>query len=160
MYLPGWVNVDLDPKLRPDLVCSFNEVHTHFSRESVDEILMLHSISYLNLWEARTFFKNVFKILKDEGTLTMEFPDAVKCAEVILKSEHDSTKYLEGVRGLYAFDLGQIENEESYYPYVFGWSGWFMKEELLKIGFKSIQILLPETHGKRDWRDTRIVAKK
>lgn len=90
----------------------------------------------------------------------MEFPDVLKCADVIRNSEHDTAKYLEGVRGIYAFDIDQIKDEELYYPYTFGWSGWFMKEELFKIGFKDVQILLPETHGKRDWRDTRIIAKK
>lgn len=159
MYLPGWVNIDLDQNVKPDLLCGFNDLHHHFEKHSVDEILMLHSISYLRLWEARDFFKRTNEILKVGGTLTLEFPDLVKCAKVVT-SANDLDQYLEGVRGIFAFDLDQIKKKESFGTYSFGWSSWHIKKELLEMGFKEVQILDPETHGKRNWRDTRIIAKK
>jgi hypothetical protein len=160
MYLQGWVNVDLNPKLKPDLVCGFNEIHTHLPHESVDEILMLHSISYLRLWEARLFLRNMLNILKKNGILIMEFPDILKCSKMMQNANENLDEYLEGVRGIYAFDLDQIRRMESFTPYAFGWSAWHMKQELLSAGFKDIAIENPETHGKRILRDTRIIAKK
>lgn len=160
MYLQGWVNVDLDPKLRPDLVCGFNEVHTHFSQESVNEILMLHSISYLRLWEARIFFKNMFSLLKKDGILIMEFPDILKCSNMMQSADENLDEYLEGVRGIYAFDLDQIKNKEVYTPYSFGWSAWHLKKELISAGFKHVEVQSPKSHGQRSWRDSRLVARK
>src|SRR5882762_5655041 len=88
LYMPGWVNVDLDPSVKSDLVCGFLELHDHFNKESVTEVLMLHSISYLRLWEARIFLNRIFDLLKQDGKLIMEFPDLAKCAEVVRTSEN------------------------------------------------------------------------
>ena len=120
---------------------------------------MIHSISYLNLWEANKFFNDAYDLLNIGGVLELEFPDIQKCSKIIVESSDDSY-YIEAVRAIYAFDLDQIKNKEIYRPYAFGWSGLYMKNVLLEIGFSQIDILEPETHEKRNWRDTRIIAVK
>jgi hypothetical protein len=158
-YKHGWVNIDIDYSVRADIYSNFGNIKNYFKGNTVQIISMSHSISYLNLWEARSFFSDAHKLLLKDGKLDIEFPDIVKCAKIIV-SESDIDAYLEGIRGVFAFDLDQIKNKEYFIPYSFGWSGWQIKEELLKTGFKDVQILEPETHGKRAWRDTRVVATK
>ena len=158
-YKHGWVNIDIDTSVRADIYTNFGSVKDYFNENTVEIVSMSHSISYLNLWQARIFFSDVYKLLLKDGKLDIEFPDIVKCAKIII-SESDNVTYLEGIRGVFAFDLDQIKNKEHYTPYSFGWSAWQIKEELLKVGFNDVQILEPETHGKRIWRDTRVVATK
>lgn len=158
-YKHGWVNIDINTSVRADIYTNFGNIKKYFNENTVQTISMSHSISYLNLWEAHSFFKDAYKLLLKDGKLEIEFPDIIKCSKIIV-SESEIEVYLEGIRGVFAFDLDQIKNKEHYTPYSFGWSGWHLKEELLKIGFKDVQILEPETHGKRVWRDTRVVATK
>lgn len=160
MYLPGWVNVDLDPKSHPDLCCDFQGVRKAFLDSTVDEILMVHSISYLRLWEARAFFRDALALLKPGAKLTLEFPDIAKCAGALINNEGNGPEYLEAVRAIYAFDMTQIQKREPYIPYAFGWSAWHMSEELKAAGFASVCIEDPQTHGPRVWRDVRVVASK
>jgi predicted SAM-dependent methyltransferase len=60
IYLKGWVNVDVDSNEGADLVCNFLSRRNHFDKNSAKEVLMLHSISYLRLWEAKEFLKDIY----------------------------------------------------------------------------------------------------
>lgn len=159
LYKDGWVNIDIDKSLKTDICSDFMSVHENFQLNSVRVVTMIHSISYLNLWEARLFFRNIYDLLVINGVLELEFPDIDKCAKV-LSNTKSTNKYIEAVRGIYAFDLNQINNQENFKSYSFGWSAWYIKLELKKAGFKEVRILRPLTHGKLNWRDTRIIAIK
>ncbi len=161
MYLNGWINIDISKDVKSDLCIPFTEINIHFEENTIDEILMLHSISYLNLWEARLFFKEIFSLLKKNGKYVLEFPDIAKCSKYLIENKnYNLNKYLEAVRGIYAFDLDQIRNQEKYTPYSFGWSSEHLIIELKKIGFSKIIIENPKSHGELLWRDTRVVAIK
>ena len=159
VYRDGWINIDIDKSVRTDICCDFINLKNHFNPGTIDLIYMIHSISYLNLWEANIFFKDAYHLLNTGGVLELEFPDIQKCSKIIVESS-DNADYIEAVRAIYAFDLEQIKNKEVYRPYAFGWSGLYMKNVLHEIGFSQIDILEPETYEKRIWRDTRIVAVK
>ena len=158
-YKVGWINIDMDESVKSDICADFQALKFIFKESSVMHIYMMHSIGYMNLFQARAFFKDILGILKPGGILEMEFPDIAKCANV-LSSTKDYTEFLEAIRAVYAFDLEQIKNQEQYQPYSFGWSGWTIDIELKDAGFSSVQITDPLTHDKRIWRDTRIVAVK
>ena len=77
----------------------------------------------------------------------------------LLAARDSNDDYLEGVRGIYAFDLGQIARRDSFATYAFGWSAWHLTEELQQAGFRDIEVGPPQTHG-RPWRDIRLQASK
>ncbi len=159
-YLTGWTNIDRDINIKLDIALDFKYVRDFFKNNSIQEVMMIHSISYLRLWETRDFFKDIYIILKKSGKLILEFPDLEKCAKKILESNGNVEEYLEGVRGVYAFDLNQIKNKELFDTYAFGWSAWHIKYELEYAGFSKILVKEPETHNQMSWRDTRIEAIK
>jgi hypothetical protein len=158
--LDGWINIDVTDNSLADVVMDFKNIKGVFQPQSVREILMVHSISYLRLWEARDFFADTFSLLEPTGRLVLEFPDVVKCATAITRKEIPVEEYLEAVRAFYAFDLDEIRQKKPYTPYAFGWSAWHISQELKNVGFSDVAIKDPDTHNRRIWRDTRIEAIK
>lgn len=159
-YLQGWVNIDISANSVADVVCDFKYLNKLYINNSVSVIKIIHSISYLRLWETRDFFKMCFDLLKKDGCLILEFPDIVKCAKIIIENDGlDTIQYIEGIRGFYAFDLDEIEKKKKYIPYAFGWSANHIEQELIKIGFSNIKISDGNEHY-REWRDTRVEATK
>jgi hypothetical protein len=158
-YLEGWINIDISDRYKVDMRMNFQDIKNHFQVNTVTEIMMIHSISYLRLWEARDFFAEVYSVLQTGGKFTLEFPDVVKCVKVIAK-EKEYDAYIEGIRALYAFDMSQIKKKNEYQPYAFGWSAWHIITELQKVGFSSIVVKDPQTHGHLVWRDTRVESIK
>lgn len=159
-YWPGYVNVDTNQAADSDKCMDFLQIAHEYAAGSVSEVVMIHSLSYLRLWEARDLFKDIFRLMETGGRLIIELPDLAKCAQKVLEAEWDLESYVEAVRGIYAFGLNQIAHRDMYTPYSFGWSGWHLKYELEKVGFRQITICDPQTHGPKIWRDTRIEAEK
>ncbi|NQU35130.1 MAG: hypothetical protein HQ521_18035 [Bacteroidetes bacterium] len=160
VYLKDYVNIDVTSDSIADIVSDFQDIYKLYPENSVSEILMVHSISYLRLWEGIDFFKNCFQLLEEGGSLIMEFPDLEKCAAHLVNHKNDYPNYIEAVRAIYAFDLHQIESKDEFFTYRFGWSAWHINKELKHIGFSVIKAENPQTHGRRIWRDTRIIAIK
>jgi predicted SAM-dependent methyltransferase len=159
-YWPGYVNVDISPNSLRDLQMDFTKIKKIYPANSVREVALIHSLSYLRLWQARDLFADLYRILEPGGVIVIELPDLSKCAQKALQCKKSKAEYLEAVRGLYAFDMEQIERKEMFTPYAFGWSSWHLEQELEKVGFRNITISDPQTHGRRIWRDTRIEAIK
>lgn len=159
MHLDGYVNIDADVRACADFYMGFDELRAAFAADSISEILMIHSLSYLNLWQAREFFTDAYQLLKPAGKLVIELPSIEKCAQHLLANAGDQNEYLEAVRGIYAFDPTEIMNKINFTPYSFGWSAWHLKSELSAVGFGGFSELAPH-HHEQPWRDIRIEATK
>ena len=159
VYLEGYVNIDVSSNSVADVICDIQDIYKLYSKNSVSEIVSIHTISYLRLWEAIDFFKDCYNLLHEGGRLVLEFPDIDKCSGHLIKSRNDYTNYIEAVRGIYAFDLGQIQKRERFITYRFGWSAWHIEQELKNIGFKNVDCSDGLLHNHK-WRDSRVEAKK
>ncbi|SRR6266513_4311061 len=160
VHLRDWINVDVSPNSAADVVMDFRYLGDALPASSVDEVMMIHSLSYLRLWEARDLLAALNRMLKPGSKFIAEFPDAEKCAMAIAGASRVVTPYLEAVRGFYAFDMGQIAARKPYAPYAFGWAAWHLEQELLAAGFVAVRTLHPLTHGSLTWRDSRVEATK
>jgi len=159
-YWRGYVNVDISADVLCDVRMDFIRIGERYQQESVAEVVLIHSLSYLRLWQARDLFAELFRILEKGGRIIIELPDLAKCAQKLLACEGNLAEYLEAVRGLYAFGMDQIDHREMFTPYSFGWSSWHLKQELEKVGFRQVTVCDPQTHERRIWRDTRLEAVK
>ncbi len=159
-YWPGYVNVDASPTAECDLQLDFSRIGEVYSEKTVTEVAMIHSLSYLRLWQARELLADLYIMLEPGGRLIIESPDLSKCALRALDNEGDLETYLEAVRGLYAFGMDQIERRELFTPYSFGWSSWHLTQELEQVGFRKVVLCKPQTHERRLWRDIRVEATK
>lgn len=159
-YRPGYVNVDIDPLSAPDLTMDFRQIGDLYADGAVAEVVMIHTLGYLRLWEARELFAVIYRLLEDGGRLVIELPDIEKCLHAAMAARGNVQDYLEGMRGLYAFALPEVESRSCYVPYAFGWTAWHLEWELRRAGFHRVIISEPQAHGNRTWRDLRCEATK
>ena len=164
-YLDGWINIDLDKRAKADLYMDVRDICRYCPENSVDELRMIHLISYLRFWEALDFLQACHRWLKPEGRIVIEIPDLRKAARELLEvksleNSSDYARYMECVRAIYAFGMDQIASREKFGTYAFGWSSEHLALEMKKAGFHHIRILEPQCHGNLSWRDFRIEAEK
>ena len=160
VHLDGWINVDANPDSLADVVMDFCRIGEALPASSVDEVMMIHSLSYLRLSQARELLAAIHRLLKAGGKFVVEFPDVHKCALAIQQARGQPQPYLEAVRALYAFDIEWIADRRAYTPHAFGWAAWHLEQELKSTGFRDIQTSAPATHGQLLWRDSRVEATK
>ena len=72
LRLPGYVNVDIDASLAPDLVANLNECPWPWPDNSADEIRMQHCLEHLDNPEA--VIKELHRVLKPARMLTIMVP--------------------------------------------------------------------------------------
>ena len=165
LYEKGWVNIDANPSVKTDLIMDMIDVKKYFSNHSIKNIKIIHGLSYLRFHEALDFLKDCYNLLENDGRLIIEIPDIKKLSKNILGvdslcDEKGYFSYIEALRAIYAFDLGEHQNKVNYITYKFGWSAEHLKYELEKLGYKNIQIENPEYHCQLCNRDFRLIASK
>src|SRR2546422_9560616 len=94
VHLDGWINVDANPDSAADVVMDFRRIGEALPEGSVDEVIMIHSLSYLRLWEARDLLAGLYRLLRPRSRFVAEFPDLTKCALAIGQAGRQVTPYL------------------------------------------------------------------
>ena len=157
-YWNGYVNIDLDPAAKADLHMNVLDLGREFSPDSVSEVVALHALNYLSLWEARVFLKLIYQLLQNEGRLIIETVNLEKALEKIRENNENLDEYIEGVRALHGFGLDHMQAKAFFTANKFSWTPWHLKRELEQAGFTNVQISSPQSHV--SWRDMRIEAIK
>jgi predicted SAM-dependent methyltransferase len=75
MYIDSFINVDINPKVKPDLVCNMIDIDKHFSPNSVSLILISQCLEHVTKEDGIKILTKFFNILNSGGQLIVEVPD-------------------------------------------------------------------------------------
>ena len=149
----GYINIDRNPKYRPDMIADVVTAVESFGESCVDEILAIHVSNYLPQSQLMVFLKQSFRILVPGGILIIEGPDFEKFIERLdLKNFEPEF--------LYPLFATNFEGPTHDKPYVNAISFGWLREIAISTGFKNVKVENPQTHGKLSARDSRLVAFK
>lgn len=70
-----WINVDIDPSVKPDLVADALDLSAHFKPGTVDEITAFHCFEHLTPTQAEEAIDHWKSLLKPGGILAVVTPD-------------------------------------------------------------------------------------
>lgn len=70
----GFINIDINPRLSPDMVLNLNNCPYPFKNDSIDYIYTTQVIEHLEI-HLIDFLKEIYRILKPEGILEIIFPN-------------------------------------------------------------------------------------
>jgi len=105
--IPGFINVDIDKNVEPDMVADIRDLK-EIENESVDEILASHVLEHFLQKETFGILREWYRVLKKEGIIYVIVPDINKiisdytqgkanlcCLEkVILGSDQSATEFM------------------------------------------------------------------
>ena len=77
--LSGFINIDINPKVSPDLCLDLIDLDKHFQPNSVDFIFAGHVFEHLDLETSQEVMRKCFKILKVNRLFMIIVPDYTKC---------------------------------------------------------------------------------
>ncbi|MEM2974424.1 MAG: methyltransferase domain-containing protein, partial [Candidatus Micrarchaeia archaeon] len=72
LKFPGYINVDIDPTVRPDIIADLRKRWSFAKDESIDEILAFHVIEHLP--DIEHFMHEAYRVLKPRGRLILKYP--------------------------------------------------------------------------------------
>jgi predicted SAM-dependent methyltransferase len=72
--IEGFLNIDVNPDFRPDMVLDLNILPYPFASNSVDHILAAQILEHLQI-HCIDFLKEVYRILKPDGVIELYMPN-------------------------------------------------------------------------------------
>jgi hypothetical protein len=96
-HLDGYVNIDADPELKPDLVLDIGKDKLPFSENSIDEIVTSHTIEHIPRQLHFHVFNEINRVLKVGGDLFVSFPDFARVSDHYLNNKRGQKKTWETV---------------------------------------------------------------
>lgn len=158
--LKGWFNVDAQDwstaSERQNMIADLRAIP--LADASADEILAVHVFEHFYEWETHEVLREWTRLLRPGGTLTLELPDIVKCAQNILDGRpgrsHPDQLTMWGV-------FGDPRARDKLMCHHWGWSPQTLTARLEEYGFRDIKEEVPQFHsvGKL-YRDMRLVARR
>lgn len=156
----GWINVDLDKKVKPDIVDNVITLKK-FKDNTVNYIKSTHLIEHLVEEDALQAIRRWFKVLKPGGTLSIECPSLSRSIKLIYSDDPVAKKF--GYVGIFGYPP-HIKKSSFYHCHKHGWSVETLTEALKQNGFSDIKEVQVEQTWRCDnqkyKRDMRVVAKK
>jgi 2-polyprenyl-3-methyl-5-hydroxy-6-metoxy-1,4-benzoquinol methylase len=132
----GWINIDTQPSVQPDIVSSVVELPMFYS-SSVDVIEANHLFEHLTYDDAFIALNEWARILKPNGELFLEMPDFEACVRM-LGQYKDPYGFDLGLIGIYGFPPA-IAKEGMAQVHKWGWTRSKLIDALRKSGFDRIE---------------------
>ena len=79
--IKGYVNIDCDNKLKPDMVLDFTKHMLPYKSGDVCEILLFHTIEHIRKCYHNAIFREFARVLCTKGRLYISYPNFWECAQ-------------------------------------------------------------------------------
>jgi SAM-dependent methyltransferase len=79
--LEGYVNIDVEPACQPDLVLNFVTERLPYESETVDEVVMFHTIEHIQRHLHVRILSEIHRVLKNGGQVILSYPNFWICAQ-------------------------------------------------------------------------------
>lgn len=155
----GYVNVDVDPAVGPDVVASADDL-SMFADESVDVVESYHLFEHFTYFDALRCLREWHRVLRPGGLLVMELPNFWRCIEELYhrRSFDHEDLFMCGVFGWPPMTRGNV-----FQCHKWGWVPWELEKELRAVGFADVRFKEPTQRWRRAFplkRDMRVEARK
>ena len=80
--LGGFINIDINPKVHPDICMNLLDLDKKFEANSVDFIFAGHVLEHLPYEQSLDVLKKCYRILKSNRIILIIVPDYTKCSDL------------------------------------------------------------------------------
>ena len=128
----GWKILNIQKKENVDYIGDITDL-SQFEENSIEEIYASHVVEHVAQKDVEKTLKGIHRILKDNGKFYVSVPDMDLLCKIFIdpKAPYNVKFYV--MRVMFG---GQIDEYDFHY---FGWNHEFMKNFLIKAGFKKIE---------------------
>lgn len=145
MYIDGFINIDIQESVKPDMVCNMLKIKERFSPNSVKIILLSQVLEHVTKDEGIQLLKDLYDILEPGGELIVEVPNGSDLDGRKERGEIDNNTY----------NLLKTGHQEIPYQGHFAiYDGLELAQILASIGFSAT--IMPEDMTSDKWESIRI----
>jgi ubiquinone/menaquinone biosynthesis C-methylase UbiE len=138
------IRLDIDPKVKPDIVASITDMSVVESA-SVDAVHSSHNLEHLFWHEVPVALKEFHRVLKPGGFVFLAMPDVEAVAAAIVDGKLEEQLYKAPAGPITALDIlygfrRAIANGHHFMAHKTGFTAATLKAKLEKAGFKRVKV--------------------
>jgi predicted SAM-dependent methyltransferase len=138
------VRLDIDPAVRPDIVCSMTEM-TPVGDGSIDAIWSSHNLEHLYRHEVPTALREFLRVLKPGGLLLMTLPDLQQIAELVVADRLEAESYVSAIGPVTPLDMifghtASLAQGRAYMAHRCGFTPSTLGRLLVQTGFADVRL--------------------
>lgn len=93
--IPGYVNIDVEPSCKPDLVHDFANKTLPYKDRTIDEVVMFHVIEHISKPRHRLILNEIWRVLRSGGLMILAYPEFTKCVDNWLSNKQGKRDFWE-----------------------------------------------------------------
>lgn len=145
MYIDGFINIDINQDVKPDMVCNMLNIKERFVPNSIKVILLSQVLEHVSKSEGMQLLKALYEILEPGGELIVEVPNGSDIDGRKERGEIDNNTY----------NLLKTGHQEVPYQGHFAtYDSLELAQMLVSMGFNAT--LMPEEMTSDKWESIRI----
>jgi len=82
--LSGFINIDIDPSVKPELCIDLNKLGDYFEEKSIDFIFAGHVFEHFKKEDSQKIMQVCYKLLKPHRAMLSVVPDYTKCSKQLI----------------------------------------------------------------------------
>jgi hypothetical protein len=138
------IRVDVDPKVKPDIVCSTVDMSASVADASVDAVWSSHTIEHLWDHEVIPAFSEFRRVINDTGFLLLRCPDLRAIALTLVEHGPEHVAYESPAGPITPIDMlyghrQSIANGNAYMAHHTGYTDDRIGELLMGVGFAEVR---------------------
>lgn len=138
------IRIDVDPKVRPDIVCSTVDMSAAVADDSVDAVWSSHTIEHLWDHEVLPAFGEFRRVINDTGFLLLRCPDLRAIALTLVEHGPEHVAYESPAGPITPLDMlfghrMSVAAGNSYMAHHTGFTDDRIAELLMEVGFAEIR---------------------
>src|SRR5712672_3374648 len=79
--LPGYISLDVEASTRPNRVCDFTKERLPFDINTLNEVVLFHTIEHIEKKYHRFVLSEIHRVLKPDGVAIISYPEFGRCAQ-------------------------------------------------------------------------------
>lgn len=106
--IEGFINIDTESSCKPDKVCNFITQKLPFKKNSVEEVVLFHTIEHISKRYHKIILSEIWRVLRPQGRFIVSYPEFTKCVENWKKNFRGKREFWEATiygRQLYPSDF-------------------------------------------------------
>jgi SAM-dependent methyltransferase len=145
-HRPEWreIRLDLDPTVRPDIVCSITDM-SPVPSATIDAIWSSHNIEHLQRHEVPSALAEFYRVLKPCGFLLLTLPDLQDVARLVVEDRLEDQAYASSSGPITALDMifghtASLARGNSFMAHRTGFTARTLQKVLTEAGFFRITV--------------------
>jgi len=91
--LEGFINIDIEASVKPDIICDFRKNPLPFKDGDIEAVYSIHNIEHIEFVYWPLYLSEIYRVLQKDGVLVLAYPEFEVCVQNFLENKRGKKNF-------------------------------------------------------------------